>query len=175
MKGKTILAVDPGTREIGVAVVEDGQLVRYETKTNRTRKTPQEARAGVARIVRHLIIEYDPSVLAIKQPLIVQQSAATLAAVIKEIKGVARKEGLLVREYAPKVLRQRICGAGRTTKRETARCLSVRYPELTRYAARESRSDELYYARLFEAVAVGLVCHQDLAGSLPVKANELLQ
>lgn len=171
MRGKKILAIDPGTREIGVAVLEDGELIRYGTKTNRARTTPIEVREGVTRIVQDLIAEHVPSVLAIKQPLIVQQSAAALAEVIMAIKGVACRQGLLIREYAPRVLRQRTCGKGRMTKRETAKCLSVKYPELARYLARESRWDELYYARLFEAVAIGLICHQDLTESTPRATN----
>ena len=51
-KPTKILAIDPGTREIGVAVLEGEALVYYGIKTIRNRKRPQQVLQEAARIVR---------------------------------------------------------------------------------------------------------------------------
>lgn len=159
MKGRRILSIDPGTREMGVAVLADGELVYYAVKTNRTRKTVQETCDGADSIVKWLVKEYRPDVLAIRQPLIIQQSAEALATVIREIKQTAQREGLVVCEYAPKTVRQFICGSTKATKRQAAERIAARYGELHRYLEHRSKWEELYYSKLFEAVGVGLTCH----------------
>ncbi len=164
MRGNRILAIDPGTREIGVAVLEGEELLYYGVKGVRMRKTSTEVQKEAARIIHHLITDYQPQVLAINQPLILQQSAERLALVIREIKRTARGENLVVYEYAPKIVRQFICGAAKATKRETARQVAVRYPELIRYANGKSKWEEMYYARMFGAVAVGIACYQSVRG-----------
>jgi Holliday junction resolvasome RuvABC endonuclease subunit len=157
MKGIRILSVDPGTKELGVAVFDNEELLYYGVKIIRTRKTPEEICRGAVSIVRRLISEYEPQVFGIKQPIIVQQSAATLADVIREIKLAAQRTGLTVNEFAPKTVHQFICDSDRATKRQAAGRIASRYNELTRYLNRQSRWEE-YYAKMFEAVGVGLMC-----------------
>jgi crossover junction endodeoxyribonuclease RuvC len=158
MKGIRILSIDPGTRELGVALFESGELLYYGVKTIRMRKTPQDICRGAVLIVRRLISEYKPQFLSIKQPIIIQQSAVSLADVIREIKQAAQQAGLTIYEYAPKTVHQFICGADRATKRQTAERIASRYGELDRYLGGKSKWEELYYAKIFEAVGVGLTC-----------------
>jgi Holliday junction resolvasome RuvABC endonuclease subunit len=159
MKGNRILSVDPGTREIGVAVLVDGELVYYAVKIiRRKRKTVQEICGSAGSIIKRLVREYRPEVLAIRQPLIIQQSAEGLVTVIREIKQSAQREGLVVCEYAPKTVHKFICGSTRATKGQAAQQLASRYVELNRYLEHGSKWEGLYYSKLFEAVGVGLTC-----------------
>jgi Holliday junction resolvasome RuvABC endonuclease subunit len=159
MKGTRILSIDPGTRELGVAIFDNGELLYYGVKTIRARETPQDICRGAVLIVRRLISEYEPQSLAIKRPIIIQQSAASLADVIHEINQAAQQAGLTIYEFAPKTIHQFICGAARATKRKAAERIASRYGELARYLEGKSRWEELYYAKMFEAVGVGLTCN----------------
>lgn len=158
MKGNTILAIDPGTREIGVAVLDAGDLLYYGVKTIKAQGKPPVLRKEAARIVGNLIAEYQPACLALEQLLVVQQSAEFLAIAIRAIKATAEREGLMLYEYAPMSVRRFICHGGKATKQEVARKVAARYPELSRYLHQQSKWQEMYYARMFDAVALGLTC-----------------
>lgn len=157
MNGPRTLAVDPGRSMIGVAVFEGVALHYYAVKTLRVPGTPAAVRSAATHVIKSLIATHRPTHLAIEQPLIVQQRAELLAHVISALKVIARRQGLTISEYAPQAVRRFICTGKRPTKREVARMLVERYPELSRFIRAQSRWSELYYERMFGAVAVGLV------------------
>src|SRR5438128_7650796 len=129
---KRILAIDPGTKEIGVVVLEGNELIFYAVKTIRDRSTAQRILAHVAAITQELITQYDPQYLAIEKMFVVQKSAALLSVAAEEIKSVAKSNGLPIYEYAPSTVRKFICQSGAATKRDVAQVVAQRYPELAR-------------------------------------------
>lgn len=159
MNGPRILAVDPGRSTLGVAVFEGTSLRYYAVKTLRVPGTPEDVRRAVARVIHALITIYRPTHLAIEQPLVVQRRAELLAHVIGTLKSTSRRHGLIVSEHSPLAVRGFICTGAKPTKREVARRLAAHYPELGRYISPQSRWAELYYERMFGAVAVGLVAY----------------
>lgn len=154
-----ILAVDPGRRALGVAVFEGAELRYYAVRTLRVPGTPADVRRAAARVLGSLVAMYQPTHLAIKQPLVVHQRAELLAHVIGALKAGARRRGLAVSEYAPLTVRRFICGGASSVKREVSSRLAVIYPEISRYLTRRGIWAELYYERMFGAVAVGLMAH----------------
>lgn len=154
-----ILAIDPGTRYMGVAVLEGSELIHYGVSDFRG-KRPAEAllRATCGTLCR-LIAEYRPSVLAYEQSFYVQsKNSAFLQAQEGEIKRVARMRGLKAVGYAPTTVRQLLCEDRWATKEEVADLLARRYPELLRYRNRGDWVSEKYWLHMFDAVAVGIVC-----------------
>lgn len=162
MSNHRILAIDPGTRELGVAVLDGAELLYYAVKTVRDRGTAQAILHQVATITSDLIAKYQPESLAIEKMFIVQKSAALLSVAAEEMKSVARSCRLDVYEYAPKAVRKFICQSGAATKGEVARVVAARYPELTRYLQTRNKWDEKYYANIFDAIAVGLMCCDEI-------------
>jgi|ERR1051325_3252919 crossover junction endodeoxyribonuclease RuvC len=158
-----ILAIDPGTKEIGIAMLSDGELLYYGVKTIRTRSSPGEVLKQAQYIISRLIADYEPQYLAIEKTFMIQKSAALLTIVADEIKATAKREGLTVFEYAPLAVRKMICKSGKATKKGVAKVIALRFPELTRYVERQTKWETLYYAKLFDAVAVGLVCFDELS------------
>ena len=167
----TILAVDPGTRELGVAVLAGAELVFYHVKTVTNRKTRLAALEIISKYIRSLVKKYRPEVLAIEKMFITQKNSALLAVAAEQIKAVAKEANLPVYEYAPTAIRKRLCQNGRATKREAARILTLKYPELNRFFVRTAKWERDYYANLFDAVAVGAVCFDELN----TKADEAIQ
>ena len=157
----TILAIDPGTRELGFAVLAGEELLYYGVKTVTNRKSPSQVLEIVSGFIKKLIESYNPSILAIEKMFVTQKNSALLAVVAEQVKALAREYGLLIFEYAPSSLRKRLCQTGRATKREAARILSLRYSELARYYNRTRMWEQDYYANLFDAIAVGVTCRQD--------------
>lgn len=163
MAGNKILAIDPGAKELGVAILNEQDLLYYGVKTLKHAKAPGYGiDREVARLLGYLIERYQPKYLAIEQPVAVQQKAAMLLLVIDEIKAFAHRQGVSLREYAPKDIRRFICREEKPTKRETAKRLALYYPELGQYLSQKSKWGQVYYAHVLDAVAVGLMCQYDI-------------
>jgi len=158
----TILAVDPGTKELGVAVLRSARLEYYGVKTFKHRSPPHAFLAEVTQYFSNLIEQYQPTVLAIERTFLIQRNVALLNVAAAEIIHAAHQHKLLVREYDPVQVRQTICQHAKGTKRETAQILSVRYPELSRYLLQATQWETLYWGHVFDAVAVGWYCWQEL-------------
>lgn len=67
---RKILAIDPGTREIGVAVLTGEELEYYAVKTITRRSSPSIILAQARQIIRKLIHLHSPDVLAIERPFL---------------------------------------------------------------------------------------------------------
>jgi crossover junction endodeoxyribonuclease RuvC len=162
-----ILAIDPGTREIGVAVLSEGELLYYGVKTIRRRGSATEILSQVQQIMLRLIADYQPQYLAIEKMFLIHRSASLLNVTADEIKVIAKGQGLVVYEYAPTAVRKMICQTGKATKKQAAKIIAGQYPELARYLEQRSKWETLYYANMFDAVAVGLCCHREISRTEP--------
>jgi len=154
-----ILAIDPGTRYMGIAILDGSELIYYGVNDFR-RKRPADTLLGATReTLCGLIAEYRPSVLAYEKSFYVQsKNSVFLQAQEAEIKRVARMRGLKAVGYAPTTVRQLLCEDRWATKEEVADLLAARYPELLRYRNRSDWVSEKYWLHMFDAVAVAVVC-----------------
>ncbi|HHT9126722.1 MAG TPA: crossover junction endodeoxyribonuclease RuvC [Candidatus Brocadiia bacterium] len=160
-----ILAISPGTREMGVAVLEGSSLIYFGVKTLRRGKLPDRVLRQGGRIVERLIDEYDPQVLALEKTFYAGSKRSSILHVFcKEIMAVAKEKGINFFEYPPTMVRKIVCGDGMATKKETARVIVNRFPELSEYLIEpkwySERQRERYWMNMFDAVAVALACHQ---------------
>ncbi len=64
-KKTKILAIDPGTRAMGVALLEDGSLIYHGVKTISRGKSSYEALWEGRKIILRLIRDFNPHVLVI--------------------------------------------------------------------------------------------------------------
>ena len=166
-----ILAINPGTREMGVAVLEGGSLIYFGVKSLRQGKLPHRVLRQGGRIVKRLIEEYEPQVLALEKTFYAGSRRSSILHVsCKEIKAVAKERGIKVFEYPPIVVRKIVCQYGASTKKETAKVLANYFPELKEYLVDpkwySEKQRERYWMNLFDAVAVGLACYRrDVDGS----------
>lgn len=167
MNKNRILAINPGTKEIGVAVLADTDLLYYGVKTLRPKHPLPDGCSEASRAVGKLTAAYQPQAIALIRPLVIQPSAKRLVVVIREIKRLAQDQGVAVYEYAPKTVRQFVSGSKRATKGDLIKVIAARYPELSWYATDRTVWEEMYYAKMFLAVAAGLAhyCNQEMDGS----------
>ena len=156
-KNQRILAIDPGTRETGVAVLDGRELIFYGVRTFKRRKPVSILLKEVNRVMQKLIDEYDPSELAIETTFFYKNKCVShLINVAEEMKTIAKRNKLKVVEYAPKTIRKHICKSGKATKKETARVLCSRFPELCVYLTQDRKWKVDYWSHLYDAVAVGV-------------------
>lgn len=156
-----ILAIDPGTREIGFAVLSGNELLDYGVKRVSKQPTTRALMKKVDAIITRLLVQYSPAHLAIKQPVVVQYSGRLVEAVGEQIKSTSERHGLTVYEFEPKAIRQFVGQSPKTTKQDMAKIIADRCLELARYADPKNKEEALYWGRMFDAIAVGLMCYEE--------------
>jgi hypothetical protein len=78
------------------------------------------------------------------------------------IREFARKRGMRVYQYSIEEIENFFSPEDRTNKKELAGILASRYPELSHDLEREKTHRNPYHSRMFEAVALGSMCFQQL-------------
>jgi Holliday junction resolvasome RuvABC endonuclease subunit len=163
-RATTILAIDPGTRHLGVAVLDGNDLIFATVKAVKDQKmSSAEVLKKTETIIARLIASYNPHVLAIEKTFFVQSKRSSLLnAVTEEIKKLAKRKKLKVYIYAPTTVRKFICKDGKATKMKAASIIvNQYYPWLQRYLEKDQRKrwwEEKYWASMFDAIALGLTC-----------------
>ena len=153
-----ILAIDPGTSLMGVAVLERSELLYYGVKELKRMRPVSQLLKATREVVLDLIDRYQPTVLAYEETFYVQQaSSVLLRAHEREIQSVGRWATLKIRAYSPLYIRQALCGDSYATKQMVADVLVRNFPELAKYRPAQSLRSERYWLNMFDAVAIGVV------------------
>jgi Holliday junction resolvasome RuvABC endonuclease subunit len=158
MKTKSnLIAIDPGHREIGYAHFSGDELVDYGVKSLRRHKPNRNPLVILKAIMERFIKEKSPSAIALEKNSFshVNQNLPVMQ-VIKAIHQIADRYSIPVAEFAPNTIRKEVCNDGRATKREVAKIVSARFPELVVYRESNRKWRERYYQNMFDAVACGL-------------------
>ena len=153
-----ILAVNPGSRYLGIAAFRGPELLDWGVKVV-TGKTPTEKLKAARQIIVALIGQYVPDVLVVKR-LHPSRSSRQLNELVGQIKSLSKRRGIKLKEYSIEDVKDALCPGARTNKRKLASILATRYPALIYDLDREQQSRNAYRVRMFEAVALAAVCWQ---------------
>jgi crossover junction endodeoxyribonuclease RuvC len=157
-KGLKILAIDPGTRYMGVAFLDNGSIIYCGVKVIRNRRSPHEILWACRKIVLRLIKDFQPQVVVVEKTFFAQnKNTALLNVLVDEIKNIGRRKGLQVLSFAPSTVKKGICGNGRATKEEVAKVIVSKYPELKVFLTQDRRWKERYHQNMFDAVALAVL------------------
>ena len=148
---------------MGVAVLTAPELIYYGVKSFRGQRPTDALTRATRTALQELITTYRPAILAYEKPFYVQAKHSALLRVQEaEIVRVGRLAGLPVIGYLPTRVRSLLCHDGWVTKREVARVLADRFPELGRYLTTASPRQETYWLNMFDAIAVGVACAETM-------------
>ncbi|MCD6318850.1 crossover junction endodeoxyribonuclease RuvC, partial [Candidatus Aerophobetes bacterium] len=135
---KRILAIDPGTRHMGYAFLDKGRLLYYGVKIIEKGRSPSETLREGRKIVLRLINDLKPNILAVEKAFISNNKSASLLNVFfDEIKAVGKRKGLKVVCFAPSTVKKHIAKNGWAKKKEVAKALCSKYPELKVYLTQD--------------------------------------
>ncbi len=152
-----ILAIDPGTRNIGFAFLDNGELVHYGVKTIGRMKSPHEKLREGRKLILRLIDDFEPESLVVEKTFFANnRNSALLNVFADEIKAVGKRRGLRVYGLAANSARKLICGNGAASKDDVARAMVSRYPELKPFLTSDRRWKEKYHRNMFDAVALAV-------------------
>ena len=135
------MCVSVGSRYIGIAIFRRGELVYSATKTIRA-NSPLKRIKKVKKIIKELIIFYQPGILVMKKPLPhwLKQSRL-LDKVISAIKDTVMDNKMRIKEFTPEEIRKAVCGNPKATKEEMTNVLILKYPDLKNVLSREKMRD----------------------------------
>lgn len=151
------MAIDPGTRYQGIAVLGGNKIIASMVKTLYTKGPRRKRLKEVDKVFVSLIEDYAPDVLVIEKPLPCWTSQSRfLEAIIEEIKLLARKEGIRVREFSPLAVREIVCGNTAANKKDVAEVVASIYTELKTKLTQNNIFKEKYWGHVFDAVGLGL-------------------
>jgi len=153
-----ILAIDPGTKEIGVAFMEGEKLVYHGVKVIPSEKSPNEKLKEGREIILRLIKDYKPDILVVERSFFANNRTASLLHVfINEIRAIGKRKGIKVVSYATSTVRKSICGNGRASKKTQSEVIVSKYPELKVYLSQNRIWKDRYHQNMFDAIALGLM------------------
>jgi Holliday junction resolvasome RuvABC endonuclease subunit len=165
-KNKTrIIAIDPGTRLMGVAFLDDGKLVYHAVKVIARGKSPQETLQRAKGVILRLIDDLGPEIIAAEKTFFSKnRNAALLNVLFDEIRSIARRKGLTFVSFAPSTIKKFTCGNGRASKKEVATVVVSKFPELKVYLTQDREWKERFHQNMFDAVALAVMTATEVHG-----------
>jgi len=158
-KNETILALDPGLRELGFAIMAGPKLVQSGVRP--LYLSPARFRVGEARrTLRQLLMAYRPQLVILERtnphPTGTFNSVHLLA---RALLRMCIRRGIRTATYPTQTVRKAITGNGNAPKREISRVLAARFRNLHVYLTQDKKWKERYWQNLFDALALA-VFHQ---------------
>lgn len=158
-----VLAIDPGTRKMGVAVLDRGELVYHAVLTIQNRTSPHDTLRECRSKVLRLLDDFRPALVAVEKPFFAQnRNTALLNVLFDEIRAIARRRSIRFLSFAPSTIKKAIGGNGRASKDQVALAVVARYPELKIYLGQDRPWKTRHHANRFDAVALALLVDSQL-------------
>jgi len=152
----TILAVDPGLRDLGFAVLRGRELLGHGVLSFRHLPASQRLKAARQELER-VIRAHEPSELVLenmpKRPL---DAFVGLPALGRLLRRLAKLHHLNVTTHSAKTVRRAIVGNGWAGKLEVAKVLMARFPQLKVYRGQLRKWQDRYWGNMFDALALGI-------------------
>lgn len=152
----TILAIDPGTREFGYAVLSGRKLIAHGAVSLRRLERGLRLEEACRRI-RALAAAHRPRVLVVEKtyrhPV---PWLDLLDGITRSVRGIARRRRLRFATYSPQAVRQSVAGNGKARKAEAALAVAHRFPQLRVFLTQDRRWKEKLWLNMFDAVALAL-------------------
>jgi hypothetical protein len=154
-KEHNILAINPGTKYLGLAVFQGTDLVYWAIKVLKGKWSREKLRRA-EKIISDLIEQRDVNVLVLKR-LHHSRSSRNLNYLVAAIERLAKKEGLRLRRYALGDLQNFLAPDMKVNKLDMAGLVVARYRFLVPHLEGERKHRHPYFVRMFEAIAAGMV------------------
>jgi Holliday junction resolvasome RuvABC endonuclease subunit len=157
-----ILALNPGTRYLGFCFFLGSDLRDWGVKVIAGRWS-REKLERIRDLISRLIEDYQVNFLAIKR-FHSSRSSKALKELIRMIKRLAKRKNLKFFQFPIEELK-RVFLQEKGNKKDLAEAIVEHYPFLFAELEKEKRAKNPYRLRMFEAIALGSLCFQQLDSS----------
>ena len=102
--------------------------------------------------------DYKPNILVYERSFFYNNKRSVLLnTLVDEIQAIGKRKGVEVRGFAPNTVKKAICGYGRASKKEVARVIVSKHPELKVFLTQDRAWKEEFHQNMFDAVALGMM------------------
>lgn len=156
VRAKTrILAIDPGTREMGVAVLENRCLLYQGVEVFRKFLSDEECLEAGRETVTRLIRDFRPNLLVVEKTFIGRNpNTVLLNEFSRQVCATGRDHGIVVVSLAANTVKRAVAGDGRASKADVARAVAVHFPVLRTFLPPDRKWKRLRQLNMFDAVAL---------------------
>jgi Holliday junction resolvasome RuvABC endonuclease subunit len=158
-----ILGINPGTRYLGIAVLQGPELMDWRIKILKGKWSEEKMQKALG-IVSDFMERHQPNILAIKK-LHTSRRSENLLRLANKIKEFSKRKKIKVYQYSIKEVENLFIEDEKLNKRNLIEVMAKRYPILYHDLNREKSHKNPYYFRVFEAVAMASACSQKLGKS----------
>ena len=155
-----ILAINPTGRSLGIAYFHGFALREWQVKNIRSDYN-KEAIRKAENFLNRFIDYYNIDVLALKK-LHPSRSSEKLDLLVSKIKTLAKEKKLSIYEYSIQEMEAFLCEERRFNKLNLAQAVTCKHPGLLYEFRKEKYNRRPYYMPMFEAVALGQLCINQL-------------
>lgn len=157
MPRTTLLALNPGTREVGYAVFADHELIDQGVKSLRRSPPFQDRAVVLSRALSALLQERPLHLVALARTSSSDQRVDNrLQQIYAVAVSLALRRNVSVYAFPPALIGRTVTRDVEVTKRAVARAAVEWYPQLRRYVRMQVEWRERYFFQLFDAVACGM-------------------
>ena len=153
-----IIGINPGTRYIGLAVIQDMNIFDWRVKLLEGPWSKKKI-DKVTGIISEYIDFYNLNTIALKK-LHPSRSSRYLKHLVERIKYFSKKRKLKVREYSIKEVEEVFLLDEKHNKKNLAEKMVSLFPCLAHELRKEKSNKNRYHMRMFEAVALAACCFQ---------------
>ncbi len=162
------LAVDPGTRRLGIAALEEEEITLCRVYKIKKRKTRTAMRLEAERFVQNLIETLDPDVFVIeKTRYAASHRSPLLHPFVNTLTRYAKRRGLTVLSPTRPEVKETLTGNRRIRKEKLAEFLVHEWYPDQRGLLKRLRTNLLnkdgYWQSMFDALALALVGFQEMS------------
>lgn len=144
-----ILAINPGSRYLGVAVFVGTELRDWAVRL--------AGRERIQAILSEYINQYGVHVIAIKK-FHPSRTSHALRNIVSSTEKLAKQRRLVLREYSIDEVEGALLPQKKKNKRLLMEVVVARYPFLLNEFQQEKKNKNPYLIRMFETVGIGSVC-----------------
>jgi len=155
-----IIGINPGTRYLGIAVLEDSDLLDWRIKSLEGKWSEKKINK-VIEILSELFDRYEPNVFVIKK-LHPSRRSENLNRLVARIKEFSKRKAMRIYQYSIKNLEEFFIREDKLNKKNLAETVVSENPALFHELQKEKSNKNFYYIRVLEAVALASACAQRL-------------
>ena len=147
----TILGISPGTRTMGIGVIQDGELVEWQVKSFKG-SWSKEKLSLIVETIASLCDHFQVTDVALKvvSPL---RSSRNLLTLTNRITEMSKKHKIHISRFKVQDIRLKNGLHGKRSMDELMEHITQKYPVLKREYLKERNNLNPYYLKMFEAIA----------------------
>lgn len=156
-QGRSLLAIDPGTKLVGYAHFKGADLIDFGVVSVQTSLPIRHLLQIHGDLIERLIGEKKPDLVVLEKNVFSNISQnLRLVLVIGRAKAVARSLKIEVQELAPRTIRSLIANDGNASKADIMKLIVSKYRQTKPYATIGSQTSIAFHQNAFDAIAAGL-------------------